>query len=124
VLIGQLERYEDLPDSVAELAKVGVPAADPDAFDPEGKLKWVGDEVVLNFGKSKGRSLRELVQSDDGRGLLAWILKKDFPEEVRRAVREALAGRFPLREAAPPAGPAVAAEPGLFERAGDDSAAT
>ena len=96
VILAQLERYEDLPTDVATLATVGVPAADPDAFDPEGKLKWIGDDVVLNFGKSKGRSLRELSGGD--RGLLEWILRSDFSDEIKTAVRNALAGRFPVRE--------------------------
>jgi DNA polymerase-3 subunit epsilon len=95
VLFAQLQRYEDLPTDVAELAKVGAPQADPDAFDGEGKLKWIEGEVVINFGKAKGKSLRELASGD--RGILEWILKKDFSDEVRTCVRNALAGRFPVR---------------------------
>jgi len=75
---------------------VGVAAADPDAFDPEGKLKWIGEDVVLNFGKARGKSLRELSGGD--RGLLEWILRSDFSDEIKTAVRNALAGRFPVRE--------------------------
>jgi len=96
VILAQLERYEDLPTDVATLATVGVPAADPDAFDPEGKLKWIGEDVVLNFGKARGKSLRELSGGD--RGLLEWILRSDFSDEIKTAVRNALAGRFPVRE--------------------------
>ena len=95
VLFAQLERYEDLPLSVAGLSKVGAPQADPDAFDGEGKLKWIAGEVVINFGKSKGKSLRDLATRD--RGMLEWILRGDFSDEVRTCVRNALAGRFPER---------------------------
>ncbi|MEP7027179.1 MAG: 3'-5' exonuclease [Candidatus Eisenbacteria bacterium] len=95
VILAQLERYEDLPTTVEELAAVGAPAADPDAFDSEGKLKWIAGEVVLNFGNSKGKTLRELSSGD--RGLLNWILQKDFSDEVKTAVRNALAGRYPVR---------------------------
>jgi len=98
VILGQLERYDDLPTDVAGLATVGAPAADPDAYDGEGKLKWIGDEVVINFGKSRGKALRALAASEDGRGLLNWILQKDFGADVKTAVRNALAGRFPTRE--------------------------
>ena len=97
VLFAQLERYEDLPTDVDGLSTVGAPAADPDAFDGEGKLKWIAGEVVINFGKSKGRTLRDLATGD--RGLLEWILRGDFSDEVRGCVRNALAGRFPVREA-------------------------
>ena len=96
VLLAQLERYEDLPGDVAGLSMIGAPQADPDSFDAEGKFKWIGGEVVINFGKAKGRSLRELARSD--RGLLGWILEKDFNDQVKTAVRNALDGRFPVRE--------------------------
>jgi DNA polymerase-3 subunit epsilon len=99
VILGQLERYDDLPTDVASLAGVGAPSADPDAFDAEGKLKWIGEEVVINFGKSRGKSLRALAAGEDGRGLLGWILQKDFGADVKTAVRNALAGRFPTRDA-------------------------
>jgi DNA polymerase-3 subunit epsilon len=95
VLFAQLERYEDLPTDVEALARVGAPQSDPDAFDGEGKLKWIAGDVVINFGKSKGKSLRDLAARD--RGMLEWILRGDFSEEVRGCVRNALAGRFPVR---------------------------
>ncbi len=98
VILAQLERYDDLPTDVESLARVGAPEADPDAYDPEGKLKWIGGEVVLNFGKSRGRSLHDLARDEDGRGLLGWMLRQDFNEVVKRAVRNALEGRFPVRE--------------------------
>jgi len=97
VIVAQLERYDDLPTDVASLSAVGAPSADPDAFDAEGKLKWIGDEVVINFGKSRGKSLRALAGSDDGRGMLGWVLRQDFGDDVKTAVRNALAGRFPTR---------------------------
>lgn len=97
VIVAQLERYDDLPHAVEALARVGAPAADPDAVDAEGKLKWIAGEACLNFGKSRGRSLRELSQDPDGRGLLQWILGKDFSPEVKGIVRAALDGRFPVR---------------------------
>ncbi len=101
VIVAQLERYDDLPGSVEALARVGAPAADPDAVDAEGKLKWIAGEACLNFGKGRGKSLRELSQSADGRGLLQWILGKDFSPEVKGIVRAALDGRYPVREAGP-----------------------
>jgi DNA polymerase III subunit epsilon len=97
VILGQLDRYDDLPSSVEELAKVGAPSADPDAVDAEGKLKWIAGEACLNFGKGRGKSLRELSETADGRGLLQWILGKDFSAEVKGMVRAALDGRYPLR---------------------------
>ena len=97
VILGQLDRYDDLPGDVASLAKVGAPEADPDAVDSEGKLKWIDGEACLNFGKGRGKSLRELASTEDGRGLLRWIVGKDFSAEVKSIVRAALDGRFPVR---------------------------
>jgi len=97
VILGQLDRYDDLPGDVASLAKVGAPEADPDAVDSEGKLKWIAGEACLNFGKGRGKSLRELTATEDGRGLLRWIVSKDFSAEVKSMVRAALDGRFPVR---------------------------
>ena len=76
---------------------VGFKLSLPDAFDAEGKLKWIGDDVVINFGKSRGKALRALAGSEDGRGMLGWMLRQDFGEDVKTAVRNALAGRFPTR---------------------------
>lgn len=97
VILAQLERYEDLPGDVAALATVGAPSADPDAFDPDGKLKWLGEDVILNFGKHRGKSLRDLTRNEDGRGVLSWMLRQDFNQVVKRAIRGALEGRLPLR---------------------------
>ena len=95
VLLGILEHYQDLPATVEALSRIGAPQPAPEWLDAEGKLRWDGDEAVLNFGKHKGRRLRELAYAD--RGLLEWILARDFAEDVKRCVREALAGRFPVR---------------------------
>jgi DNA polymerase-3 subunit epsilon len=97
VLIGQLDRYHDLPSTIEALGAVGAPAADPDAVDSEGKFKWIAGEACLNFGKGRGKSLRELAGTPDGRGMLQWILGKDFSAEVKGIVRAALDGRFPVR---------------------------
>ena len=76
---------------------MGAPEADPDAVDAEGKLKWIDGEACLNFGKGRGKSLRELSATEDGRGMLRWILAKDFSPEVKAIVRSAMDGRFPVR---------------------------
>jgi DNA polymerase-3 subunit epsilon len=101
VLVAQLSYYADLPDDVAALARIGAPQADPDAVDSEGKLKWFAGEACINFGKNRGRSLRDLASNEDGRGMLGWILRADFTQEVKSMVRAALDGRFPVRTIPP-----------------------
>lgn len=92
VLRGQLERYTDLPRSMDGLDEFCNPR-DPKWVDRAGKLKWDGDEAVLNFGKKQGRKLRDLVRDEPS--FLEWMLKSDFPRETLEIVQNALKGKFP-----------------------------
>ncbi len=90
VLLAQLERYADLPRSPAELsARFG----DRSRVDPEGKLVWRGGEVTINFGKHRGRTLREMATQDPD--YLRWMAGRDFSQSVVVVIEGALAGRFP-----------------------------
>ena len=51
VLLGQLAKHPELPREMAGLAEFSA-ARDADFVDPEGRLKFSGDEVVINFGKN------------------------------------------------------------------------
>lgn len=102
VLEAQLARYHDLPRDVRGLDTYCRPREE-DWVDATGRLRWDGDgEAVLNFGPHEGRRLRDVVAQD--RGFLEWMLRKGFPEDTLRIVREALAGIFPRRGKAPPPG--------------------
>lgn len=92
VLLAMYHHYEDLPADVASLAKIGT---DPDAFDADGKLKWEGGELVINFGKMKGKTLKDLARVD--RGYLSWMMKGTFSKKVITTVAEALRGNYPTR---------------------------
>ena len=94
VLEAQLEKYTDLPRSVRALDEICNPR-DPDAVDPEGKIRWSDGEAVIAFGQKSGISLRELAEKESG--YLRWILNKDFSTEIKAIVRDALAGKFPTR---------------------------
>lgn len=94
VLQQQTLHYDDLPRDADGLARFCNPP-DADAVDPEGRLRWAGDEIVLAFGQKRGLSLRQLMREEPG--YLKWILKKDFSDDVKSVVRDALAGRFRSR---------------------------
>ena len=66
---------------------------DPLNADRNGYFRWKNGEWVVNFGKKKGKTLRELAEADPG--FLRWIVKGDFPLDTRRIASDALAGRFP-----------------------------
>lgn len=97
VLIGQFERYEDLPRDIDELDAMFNPR-DPLNVDRSGRWRWVDGEVTLNFGKKKGTKLRELAADPkDGHAFLKWMLKGDFPVDTRAIAEQALRGFVPTR---------------------------
>lgn len=98
VLEGQLKRYPDLPTSMDELDQLCNPK-DASWADSTGKLKWVGKELVINFGQKMGMRIHDLLKSEQG--YLQWILNRDFPDDTKWIIREALNGRFPDPPSAP-----------------------
>ena len=96
VLAAQLEAYPDLPKTVDGLHGWLHPR-DPNRIDADGKLLWQDDVATVAFGAQAGASLVDLAAND--RSFLEWVLRKDFSEEVKAIVRDALEGRFPARSA-------------------------
>ena len=66
-----------------------------DATRADGKLIWRDGVAAVAFGAQAGTSLADLAAHN--RGFLEWVLRKDFSDEVKTIVRDALAGRFPVR---------------------------
>ena len=93
VLAAQLNTYPDLPRTVDGLHDWLNPS-DPNRIDADGKLTWRDGVATVTFGAQAGTSLADLAVSD--RGFLEWVLCKDFSDEVKAIVRDALAGRFPV----------------------------
>ncbi len=87
VLVGQLERYTELPRSVAELHDQFCAGIDQD-IDPEGRFRLVNGEPTVNFGKNRGRLLKDISREEPG--FLRWILKGDFSEPVKSVARKYL----------------------------------
>ncbi len=87
VLEGQINMYEDVPSSAAEIHEYCFPK-EPDHFDNDGKLKFIDSKLAINFGKNRGKTLEELAFSD--RGYLEWILNGNFSEKVKGAIRDVL----------------------------------
>lgn len=93
VLKAQMEKYPSLPQTVAEMDEYLVPH-DPLNADRYGMLRWKGGDLVVNFGKKKGESLKKLMLDEPN--FLKWILKGDFETEVKSIVRDLLEnGRLP-----------------------------
>ena len=94
VLVAQLNTYPDLPRTVNGLHERLYPS-DPNRIDADGKLIWRDGVATVAFAAQAGTSLVDLAAND--RGFLEWVLRKDFSDEVKAIVRDALAGRFPVR---------------------------
>jgi len=92
VLEAQLQRYPDLPRDLTKLDEYCNPR-DPSWVDRAGRLKWVNGQVTINFGKKRGTPLAEVLENDPG--FVKWILKGDFPRDVKEIIRAALEGRWP-----------------------------
>lgn len=87
VLDAELARYPDLPRTIDELDVFCNPR-DPTWADRSGRLRWVGDEIVINFGQKKGVALTALAKSDAK--YLKWILRGDFPRDTQDIVQRVL----------------------------------
>jgi len=93
VLKAQLERYPELPTTDTEMDEYLVPH-DPTNVDRQGLLKWKNGDIVVNFGKKRGESLKRLCLDEPN--FLRWIIKGDFDTEVRMIARDLLEnGRLP-----------------------------
>ena len=99
VLDGQFRKYPELPDAMDALNDYCDPR-DPAWVDRAGRLKWARGEVVFNFGKFQGQSLRSTVADDPN--FITWLLRSDFPDDTKQIVRDAVNGKYP---APPPAAP-------------------
>ena len=65
-----------------------------DYFDKERKFRWWNGELYPMFGKfARRHNIKELAKENSD--YLEWILRKDFSEEVKSMIQNALAGTFP-----------------------------
>lgn len=63
-------------------------------FDKGRKFRWWNGELYPMFGKyAKRRSVKEIANKD--REYLGWMLTKDFSDEVKMMIEDALNGKFP-----------------------------
>ena len=102
VFLAQVERYSDLPLDIAGLSAASTIDAGDRFVDADHRFIWRHSEPYFNFGAKRGRSLREICESeaDKDKGYLSWILKSDFSEEVKEIIRDAKNGKHRSSEPA------------------------
>jgi DNA polymerase III subunit epsilon len=89
VFLAQLTRYQ-LPRSVDAL---DVRKRAPHWLTADGKVAWSDGAARFTFGPALGLSLQDAVKT--ARSFCEWVLRKDFPDDLKALLREALCGRFP-----------------------------
>ena len=91
VFKAQSQLYEEMPQKISEIVTFCKEKRRGNAFDDDRRLNWVNSELALNFGKYKGKTLRDLVHDDEG--YLKWLLNQDLSDRVKSALRLALEGK-------------------------------
>lgn len=79
VLKGQLDKYDDLPNDIDELAKLSQHNRNVDFM---GRMIYNDQDIeIINFGKYRGQPVREVLQKDPS--YYDWIIKGDFPQNTK-----------------------------------------
>lgn len=82
----QLDLFSWLPRDLDKLHE----AQWPGFLDSEGRFRIINDYAVCTFGKHKGTRMRDIPMD-----YYNWILKNDFPDEIKTLVGQAKLGKFP-----------------------------
>ena len=82
VLMAQLEKYDNLPDTVEGLAEY---TSFNRSADFTGKIVYDKEGVeIFNFGKYKGQRVRDLLQKDTG--YYGWLMQGEFPQYMKKVI--------------------------------------
>ncbi len=98
ILEAQVKLYGNGSEDIQVLKEFNYKATS-EYFDNERKFRWWNGELYMTFGKyAKKESLRVIAQKDPS--YLQWIMDKDFSDEIKLMVSEAITGKFPKQNAA------------------------
>lgn len=85
ILDAQLAIHNEIPKHVTGLHELCCEQGESDWVDPEGRFVLVDGGIIFNFGKHKGKPLKEIAQTAPD--YLDWILHKpDFSLEVHEII--------------------------------------
>ncbi len=84
VFLSQLERYDDLPDTIEELAKY---SSHNETVDFSGAVVYDENGVeVFGFGKHKGKSVAKVFELEPS--YYGWMMGGNFPLYTKRVITE------------------------------------
>lgn len=82
ILNAQVEKYDELPNDVESLSAFSSHHKNADLM---GRIVFNKDnEEVFNFGKYKGKRVRDIFRSDTG--YYGWMMKGDFPLYTKKVL--------------------------------------
>ncbi len=97
VLEAQLDKYDDLPKSAAEIHKF-CRECNPNFVEPTGRIRWMGDDAVVAFKSNfQNQRLQDIATLPKGQQFLRWIMNNNFSLEVKTICQDALNGKFPKK---------------------------
>lgn len=86
VFKAQLEKYDELAQTVAELSDFSR-QGNTEIADFAGRLGKLKDgQITYNFGKHKGKTIAEVAKSEPG--YYGWMMDADFPLFTKQILRE------------------------------------
>jgi DNA polymerase-3 subunit epsilon len=86
VFKSQLEKYDDLSDTVSDLADFSR-QGNTEIADFAGRLgKLKNGQITYNFGKHRGKTIAEVAQTEPG--YYGWMMDADFPLYTKQILRE------------------------------------
>ncbi len=94
ILECQLDTHPEIPRDVVGLHALCNPVK-KDRIDADGKFVWLKGEACFNFGKYRGKRLRDIANTTPD--YIEWVaVRGDFSEEVKQIALRALKGEFPV----------------------------
>jgi len=93
LLAAQLNKHQDLPRTIEELAEF-CENRNPNRIDKTGKFIWIGDQPCINFGKHKGKPMKNVEKP-----YFVWMINTEgFPGDAILIAGAALKGQFPVKK--------------------------
>ena len=93
ILAEQVKRYGAGREDIEALKGFDYKASS-EFFDTDRKFRWWNGELYMTFGKYARKEPVNVVAKKDP-AYLQWILEKDFSDEVKVMIQNALNGRYP-----------------------------
>lgn len=91
LLVAQLNKHQDIPRTIKELSEFCF--SKPGAIDKTGKFLWIDNIPCINFGKNRGRPMKDVEKP-----YYIWMINTNgFPDDAILIAANALKGIYPTK---------------------------